>query len=82
MGIRQIKPTTPGQRGMSVSTFEELTAAWTRRRLAIVLDGEIASAPLVLSAIGGGRISLSVGRGDPDLQAALAAKLAKGLRGR
>lgn len=62
--------------------FEELTAAWTRRRLAIVLDGEIASAPLVLSAIGGGRISLSVGRGDPDLQAALAAKLAKGLRGR
>jgi hypothetical protein len=62
--------------------FEELTASWTRRRVAIVVDGEIASAPLVLSAIGGGRISLSVGRGDPELQAALATKLARGLRGR
>ncbi|MCE9614129.1 MAG: 50S ribosomal protein L2 [Lentisphaerae bacterium] len=33
MGIKKYKPTTPGQRGMSVSTFEELTRSTPERSL-------------------------------------------------
>lgn len=62
--------------------FEETTGAWTRKRVAIVVDGEVASAPLVRSRIPGGRLSLTLGRGDPENQAKQAAALARGLRGR
>ena len=33
MGIRKIKPTTPGQRGMTVSTFEEITRSTPEKSL-------------------------------------------------
>ena len=31
MAIRKIKPTTPGQRGMTVSAFEEITCTKPER---------------------------------------------------
>lgn len=33
MAIRKIKPTTPGQRGMTVSAFEEITCTKPERSL-------------------------------------------------
>jgi hypothetical protein len=41
--------------------FEEVTAANLRRQLAIVLDGEIVSAPIIQSPIPGGRIQITLG---------------------
>jgi large subunit ribosomal protein L2 len=37
MGIRQYKPTSPGRRGMSVSTFEEITKTKPCKRLTVRL---------------------------------------------
>lgn len=37
MGIKQYKPTTPGRRGMSVSTFEEITKADPEKSLVVSL---------------------------------------------
>ncbi len=37
MGIKKYKPTTPGQRGMTVSTFEEITADKPERSLTVTL---------------------------------------------
>lgn len=42
--------------------FGELTARMVRRKLAIVIDGEIMSAPVVQSRIDGGHVSISLGR--------------------
>ncbi len=39
--------------------FEEITAANVRRRLAIVLDGSVYSAPVIQERIGGGRASIT-----------------------
>ena len=33
MGIKQFKPTTPSRRGMSVSTFEEITKSKPEKSL-------------------------------------------------
>ena len=37
MGIKKYKPTTPGQRGMTVSTFEEITAKTPEKSLTVTL---------------------------------------------
>lgn len=37
MGIKQYKPTTPGRRGMSVSTFEEITKSEPEKSLVVSL---------------------------------------------
>ncbi len=41
--------------------FEAYTAAHDRERLAIVLDGEVLSAPIIQGAIQGGRLLISLG---------------------
>lgn len=61
--------------------FEAGTAAWVDRRMAIVLDGTINSAPVVKSKIGGGRASITMGTNDdPEKTLADARRLASGLR--
>lgn len=45
--------------------FADATRAWTKRRIAIVVDDAITSVPLVVSEIRGGRISITMGVGDP-----------------
>jgi preprotein translocase subunit SecY len=62
--------------------FEAATREWIQRRIAIVVDGEINSAPVVKSAIGGGRISITMGQGDPEKQLRAAKRLARALGGR
>jgi preprotein translocase subunit SecD len=62
------------------SRFEEATGANVNRRIAIVLDGVINSAPVVLSKIGGGKASITMGAGAPDDQIARAKMLAAGLK--
>ena len=37
MGIKKYKPTTPGQRGMTVSTFEEVTTSTPEKSLTVTL---------------------------------------------
>ena len=46
------------------SAFEQLTAANVNRRLAIVFDGVVASAPQVREKIAGGRVQISMGNAD------------------
>lgn len=48
--------------------FCELTRAITGRKLAMLLGGEVRSAPIINSAICGGRASISMGGADPDKQ--------------
>ena len=85
---------TPGAEGQDVyvavtlssdaaQRFEDATREWTQRRIAIVLDDVITSAPIVKTAIGGGRISITMGMaGDPARQAEEARALVSRLRGR
>lgn len=59
--------------------FEQATARAIRRRLAIVVDGLVVSAPLVMSAIPGGMVQITMGNASPDPSAdakRLAARLA------
>jgi large subunit ribosomal protein L2 len=37
MGIKKFKPTTPGRRGMSVNTFEEITTSTPYKPLTVKL---------------------------------------------
>ena len=37
MGIKKYKPNTPGQRGMTVSTFEEITTSKPEKSLTVTL---------------------------------------------
>ena len=37
MGIRKYNPTTPGLRGMTVSTFEEITTSTPEKSLTVTL---------------------------------------------
>jgi hypothetical protein len=46
--------------------FADLTRRITGRKLAIVLDGNVMSAPVVQTAITGGRCVITMGGGDPD----------------
>jgi large subunit ribosomal protein L2 len=38
VGIKKFKPTTPGRRGMSVNTYEELTTSKPHKALTIKLQ--------------------------------------------
>jgi hypothetical protein len=62
--------------------FEDVTARWTRRRMAIVLDGVIQSAPVIRSVIKGGHLTLSMGRAEPEKALADAHRIERSLRGR
>jgi hypothetical protein len=56
--------------------FEELTAEVTGRKIAIMLDGEVMSAPTVQTTITGGTVSISMGGTDVDVMEAEANALA------
>jgi hypothetical protein len=60
--------------------FEEATRAWVGRRIAVVLDDEISSAPILKTVIRGGRLSVTMGIGDPEKKLAEAKELAQKLR--
>jgi preprotein translocase subunit SecD len=47
--------------GPGARTFERLTGANVRRRMAIVLDDRVASAPVIQQRIGGGRAQITLG---------------------
>ncbi|MCB9565598.1 MAG: hypothetical protein H6709_25190, partial [Kofleriaceae bacterium] len=59
--------------------FGDVTAAHVGDKLAIVVDGAVTSAPVILSRIPGGRAVISMGTGSPDAQQADAAALAAAL---
>lgn len=57
MGIKKYKPTTPGLRGMTVSTFEEITASTPEKSLTVTLkknSGRNASGRITVRHRGGG----------------------------
>lgn len=60
--------------------FEEVTGANVQRRFAIILDDVIDSLPVIRTKIGGGRATITLGEGDPDVQLAKARKLELVLR--
>ena len=60
--------------------FRIVTAERVNQRIAILLDGRINSAPVVRTEISGGRLSITMGAGDPDKQLKEAQSLAAGLR--
>jgi hypothetical protein len=62
--------------------FRVATRDWIGRRIALVIDGRVDSAPVVLSEIAGGHATITMGPGDPDRQLADARRLAAGLSGR
>lgn len=62
--------------------FEDVTREWTQRRIAILVDDEINSAPVVKTTIHGGRVSITMGAGDPEKKFAEATALSVRLRGR
>jgi hypothetical protein len=66
----------------SAARFEDATRGWIERRIAILLDDKVTSAPVVRSAIGGGHISINMGsEGDPALHLIEAKRLARALGG-
>jgi preprotein translocase subunit SecY len=66
----------------SALRFEDATRGWTNRRIAILLDDKVTSAPVVKSAIGGGHISINMGSaGDPAVHLVEAKRLARALGG-
>jgi preprotein translocase subunit SecD len=56
--------------------FDDLTARNVRRRFAILLDGRVESAPVILSRIPGGVATITMGSGPPEQQRADAERLA------
>jgi hypothetical protein len=61
--------------------FASATRRWTKRRLAIVVDGRVLSAPVIMSEIPGGQLSITMGRSLlRDEARAAACALAAGLR--
>jgi hypothetical protein len=59
-----------------------LSRDWMLRRMALVVDGEVKSAPVFKSVITGGRVSLTLGHADPAERAAEASRLVHALLGR
>ena len=59
--------------------FRLLTREYTNRRLAILLDGRVTSAPVVRQEIGGDRMSITMGFGEPERMLKEAQELARGL---
>lgn len=62
--------------------FRVATRNAIQRRIAIVVDGRIDSAPVVKAEIGGGRLTITMGVGEPVRQLADARRLADALSGR
>lgn len=60
----------------AATRFAEATAKNLGKKIAIVIDGEVRTAPIVMAKIEGGRISLAMGMGDPKEAQAEAAALA------
>jgi hypothetical protein len=60
--------------------FEDVTREWTRRRLAILVDDEIHSAPVIQTVIRGGQLTITMGLGDPEQLLKNALRLQNGLR--
>ena len=48
--------------------FEQITGDNIQKRFAIILDDSVESAPRILSKIGGGRATITMGSGDPQKQ--------------
>ncbi len=61
--------------------FRLATREYTDRRIAIIVNGVIESAPIVMSEIRGGRVSITMGAGSLEVQLAQAKALAKSLGG-
>ena len=61
--------------------FRIATRDYVQRRIAIIVNGQIESAPVVKTMISGGHISITMGAGDYELQLAQAKKLARSLGG-
>ena len=59
--------------------FRAATGAWVEKRIAIIVNDHIDSAPVVKTEIGGGHISITMGAGDSDLQLVQAKALARSL---
>jgi hypothetical protein len=60
--------------------FFRVTEEWLGRRLAIVVNGRVDSAPVIRSPIRGGRLTITMGNAMPDEQLASAKRLAASLR--
>ncbi len=60
--------------------FEQLTRDNVERRLAIVLDDRVSSAPVIREAISGGRAVITLGYGSPQKQLQEATNLARTLK--
>jgi preprotein translocase subunit SecD len=60
--------------------FDRITSANVRRRFAIILDGRVESAPVILARIPGGHASITLGSNDPQVQLRDARKLELVLR--
>ena len=74
-------PTSPSRSTTSgADRFEEVTGANVKRRFAIILDDVIDSLPVIRTKIGGGRATITLGAGDPEVQLAKARKLELVLR--
>jgi preprotein translocase subunit SecY len=61
--------------------FADFTGSHVRKRLAIVIDGRVVSAPVILQRIPGGRVTITMGTGDPDAMFVEAKELAARLLG-
>jgi preprotein translocase subunit SecY len=61
--------------------FYAFTRTWLGRRLAIMIDGHVDSAPVIRQPIAGGRVQVTMGPGELDKQIAEARHLAAALRG-
>jgi preprotein translocase subunit SecY len=62
--------------------FEDFTGGRVNQRLAILIDGRVVTAPVVLQRIPGGTVSITMGTGDRDEKFAAAKELAERLLGR
>jgi preprotein translocase subunit SecD len=64
--------------------FRVATSEWIKRRIAIVLDGRVDSAPIVQGQISGGHMSITLGpqKGDRAARLAEAKRLARALGGK
>lgn len=67
--------------GSGAERFEALTARSVQRRIAIVVDGTVASAPVVQDRIRGGQVMITMGAGSPEQQLLEAKQLAERIRG-
>jgi len=60
--------------------FADATDRWSNRRMAIVVDGFVMSAPLIRSRISGGHLSITMGGGNSKENADEAKRLARALQ--